>query len=137
MSVLNYIYHAAIVFVRRNDDRFLSTIARITGIGLKLLLLMTLYRYIATTTNNLSSDKTFGGVSSVSALNGLPVASIEFYKNTIYSVHAHYKYFPDVWDRASLLKEINSAGIIYFLSKSNYKEIQITRQRAESAEDFG
>ena len=58
MSVLNYIYHAATVFVRRNDDRFLSTIAQITGIGLKLLLLMTLYRYIATTTNNLSSDKT-------------------------------------------------------------------------------
>ena len=113
ISLMNYIYHAATVFFKIDDDQFQGTIARITGMGLKLLLLITSILYVAFTTNILTADNSFGGVSGISDLKGLRISSIGFYKNTLQSVGTLYKYFPDVWDSAELIKTINSEEVTF------------------------
>lgn len=113
MSIIHYIYHGFTTFFRNDDIVFLGFASRVTGLSLKLLLLITATLYTAFTTNILNFDNSFGGVSSVTDLSGLRISSIEFYKNTLYSVGALYKYFPDAWDSASLLQEINNTGITY------------------------
>lgn len=113
-SIANYIYLTLTIYFK-NDDQFRMNIeARFTTLATKILMLIVLILYTAFTTNNLTSDNSFGGITDISSLRGLKVATISYYENTLRSQGSIYQNFPDVWTTEEFLNQTNESPSNYF-----------------------
>ena len=112
-TLIHHIWFSITIYFKVDDAVFLTFASRLSALGAKILMVVVITVYTAFTTNNLTTDNNYGGVTTSSDLFGLKVATLSFYKEYLRLQGAIYQNFPDVWTTEDFLTEIRNSSSSY------------------------
>lgn len=112
-GIMNYVWYVLTIYFKCDDIHRINMESRLFSLAAKVMMMVVMVLYTAFTTNNLTFDNSFGGVTSVSDLRGLKVATLSYYANTIRSKGSIYQDFPDVWSTEDFLEAIRNTSASY------------------------